>query len=150
MSAWLLRFVALYGVWLALVDNHQRLELIVGGLAAAAAATLAAFVTRAGEVRQRVRARWLVRSLAFPYWIVRDTAIVLASLVRSPRATGRSVAAAWPEEDDHALAEGRFAVAGYLGSFGPNSYAIGHEDEVLVVHQLVPADDVTPARVVDR
>lgn len=149
MAAWLLRFVLLYGLWLALVDNHQRLELIVGGLCAAGAATLGSLVVRAAGLRRATQPRWILRSPAFPLWIARDTALVLLSLVRRPRGSGTSVSRAWPRESD-ATAASRFAVAGWLGSLGPNSYAIGAEDEVLVVHQLVPGKDVTPARIVDR
>ena len=44
----------------------------------------------------------------------------------------------------------RRAIAYTAGSAGPNTYAIGgsSERDLLVVHQLVPSDEITPAELV--
>jgi|SRR4051794_25964953 len=141
-----------FGLWLALTDNIRPLELAVGAGAAVVSGALAAAAMHAGDVRFAPRAVWLRRALAAPFWIARDTGIVFgalaAHLLGRRGLEGRIVPVRMRAGGDDGRSAARRALSGWLGSMGPNSYPVGFEDDVLVVHQLVPTDDLTPADLV--
>ena len=142
--------VPMFALWLALTDNTRPLELIVGAAAALVAGAAAEAAGLAGRVHFRPRARWLVRALALPWWIARDTVLVLGALARG-RTTGRIVVVPFKSRGTDSVDVARRAVAYTLGSAGPNTYALGGspDADVMVTHQLVPGDSVTPAEVVE-
>jgi hypothetical protein len=153
---WALTLVVLTGLllalWIAVTDTTKPLELLVGGGCAllAALATLGAGIE--GRVRMRPRARWVLRLAWTPWWIVRDSAIVLGALLghlllRRPL-HGRMVVVDFPTEGDTPLDMTRRAFAYGAGSAGPNLIVVDGADGVLVCHQLVERDDVAPLRVV--
>ena len=90
-----------------------------------------------------------MRSLALPWWIARDAVLVLGALVRG-RTTGRIVVVPFRSRGTESVDVARRAIAYTIGSAGPNTYALGGstDADVLVAHQLVPSDSVTPAEVV--
>jgi hypothetical protein len=141
--------VPMFALWLALTDNTRPLELAVGGGAALAAGAAAEAAGLAGRVHFRPRARWLARTLKLPWWIARDTVLVLGALARG-RPEGRIVAVPFPSRGEESVDVARRAIAYSAGSAGPNTYAIGGstEADVLVTHQLVASDSITPAEVV--
>ncbi|HEU4973914.1 MAG TPA: hypothetical protein VFT50_02400 [Baekduia sp.] len=156
-SASILRFLAatviwaalLLGLWIGLADNTLRWDTIAGigcALTAGAAMQMAA---RSGQVRLRVRWRWLARAAAAPWWIVRDTALVLRALLRG-RPRGRLRPVRWSRGGDAPLDQGRRALAVSAGSAGPNQYVVAAADDedVLLVHELEPARSVTAVDVV--
>jgi hypothetical protein len=139
----------MFALWLALTDNTRPLELAVGGACALIAGAAAEAAGLAGRVHFRPRARWLVRTLAVPWWIARDAALVLGSLVRG-HPSGRIVVVPFRSRGETSRDVARRAIAYAAGSAGPNTYAIGGspDADVLVAHQLVHSDSVTPAEIV--
>jgi hypothetical protein len=138
----------LFALWIAMTDNTRPIELLVGAGCSLLAGLGCEAAGLFGRVGFRPRARWLLRAGALPWWIVRDGALVLVALVTRRR--GRFMTVPFPTGGDDARAQARRAIAFGAGSAGPNTYAIGCDEDVLVVHQLVPSDDVTPARVVEE
>src|SRR3954447_6715820 len=141
--------VPMFALWLALTDNTRPLELAVGGACALIAGAAAEASGLAGRVHSRPRARWLVRALAIPWWIARDAVLVLGTLARG-RPEGRIVVVAFRSRGETSRDVARRAIAYSAGSAGPNTSAIGGspDADVLVAHQLVPSDSVTPAEIV--
>jgi hypothetical protein len=133
----------LLAFWIALTDNTRPLELLAGAVSALVAATVLQLVVAIGGVRLAVRPRWLVRSLAAPWWAVRDSVILLWAV--PARRRGRLRAVPFAAGGSAPLDRGRRAVAFGVGSAGPNQYVIAEsgEDDVLVIHELVPTSAVT-------
>jgi hypothetical protein len=138
----------LFALWLALVDKSNLWENVVGICCALVAGAAAEAAGLFGRVRFRPRLRWLAWAARAPWWIVHDSAIVLAALVREVvlrrpvigTTTGYRVA---PGGED-GVAVARRALAKGLGSTGPNSIALGIDDDVLVVHRLDPEHGEVP------
>jgi Na+/H+ ion antiporter subunit len=143
---WLLRWLLLMALWLALVDTAQWPELVAGAVAAAIGATLAALITRPGQPKTpgkslallRLGPRRLARPLAR---LVVDTVVVTMVLARAlagrqPRGAFRL--ARYTPDAPRRSAAGR-ALTEIWGSLAPNRYVIGTDDEegVLMVHELV-------------
>ena len=142
--------LALFGLWFLLAGTTERWQTVVGAVCAAVAATGGLLAARLGAVSVRPRAVWLVRSLAAPWWVVRDTAIVLraiAGLVVDPAPRGRFRSFRFPypgtggqgASEPSARGSAGRALAEGVGSAGPNSLVLGPDDErpVLLVHELV-------------
>lgn len=140
----------MFAVWLALTDDTRPLDMLVGGGCALLAGAAAEAAGLLGRVHFRPAARWLLRALALPWWIVRDSAIVLTAPLRRGPLEGGFVVVGFRSRGDGPRDVARRAVAYTLGSAGPNSYAIGgsEEHDLLVAHQLVVNGDITPAEVV--
>lgn len=145
-----LGFLTLYGLWFLLCGTTERWQTIVGAVCSAAAAGGALGAARLGAVTVRPRAIWLIRSLAAPWWVVRDTAIVVHALPamalrRVPRGRFRSFRFASPGTHGpgaaHSSARGIAgrAIAEGAGSAGPNTLVLGLDPErpVLLVHELI-------------
>jgi multisubunit Na+/H+ antiporter MnhE subunit len=141
----------LFALWLALTDNTRPLELLVGAGCALLSGVAAEAAGLLSRVRFRPRARWVLRTAAVPWWVVRDGVLVLRAMLRWPPARGRIVVVPFAAAGDGPRDVARRAMAYGPGSAGPNTYAIGASDEagVLVVHQLVPEDPPTPAQLVE-
>jgi hypothetical protein len=143
----------LFAFWIALTDNTRPWELVAGGVCALLGATALSLAALAGGVAPAPAPRWLLRSLAAPWWIVRDSALVLGAL--AARLTGRPLAGrlrpvVFPLHDDGPREQARRALAFGVGSAGPNQYVVTEspEEDVLLVHELVATGSVSAADVV--
>ncbi|HEX3316424.1 MAG TPA: hypothetical protein VHR88_00265 [Solirubrobacteraceae bacterium] len=139
----LVGFMVLYGLWFLLAGTTERWQAIIGVACAVAATAGALWAAHLGAITVRPRAIWLARSLAAPWWIVRDTAVVLGALPRMalrpvPRGRFRSFRFPGAAEPSARGIAGR-AIAEGAGSAGPNTLVLGSDDErpVLLVHELV-------------
>jgi multisubunit Na+/H+ antiporter MnhE subunit len=145
--AWVIWWVLLAALWLALVDTVVVPELVVGAVGAAIAATGAVLVRRHRRLLLRPRLAW-ARHAARPLrGTVTDMAPLLRVLwrrgVRRRREQGRLVELPYAAvaDDPEAAAHRVFTQA--LGSLAPNTIVIGVDRErgTLLVHQLVPTRD---------
>jgi hypothetical protein len=142
--------LALFCLWFLLAGTTERWQTVVGAACAAVATTGGLLVARMGAVSVRPRAVWLLRSLAAPWWVVRDTAIVLRAIAGlivdpAPRGRFRSFRFPYPGKNGQGASEpsargiaGR-ALVESVGSAGPNSLVLGPDDErpVVLLHELV-------------
>jgi multisubunit Na+/H+ antiporter MnhE subunit len=147
LRAWLIWWVLLAALWLALVDTVLVPELVAGAVSAAIAATGAVIVREQRRLLLRPKAAW-IRSAGRP---LRRTVTDLGPLARALWRRGIR------RRDEHgAMAEVPYAAVGdtpdaathraftqALGSLGPNTLVVGvdRDRRVLLVHQLVPTDD---------
>jgi hypothetical protein len=144
----------LFALWLALTDNTRFWDMVAGGACALLAGALAQAVVRVGAVGFAPRPGWLLRCARAPWWVLRDSVLVLGALLghlllRRPLG-GRIVAVPFEHGDGSPRGQARRALAFGAGSAGPNSFVVGAsaEDRALVVHQLVDSDEVTPLEIV--
>jgi multisubunit Na+/H+ antiporter MnhE subunit len=147
VRAWLIWWVLLAALWLALVDTVVVPELVVGAIAAAIAATGAVIVRGQRRLLLRPRPEW-VRCAGGP---LRRTLTDLVPLARALWRRGVR------RRDEHgAMAELPYAAVAdepdaathrvftqALGSLAPNTLVVGVDADrrVLLVHQLVPTGD---------
>ena len=82
----LVTWALLFGVWMLLVDNDSRPEVIAGAVAAALAAAASELVRAQRIAQVRARPRWLLRAWRPLARIPLDVAIVIAALLRPRRA----------------------------------------------------------------
>jgi len=142
--AWAVAWVFAAALYLLLIDITDLPELIVGGIAAALAATGAELARHQDLVGESVRLRWLVLLYRPLLKVPADVAVVslaaLRGLIRPRRARGRFRAVKFVSQEDERHARGRRAVAVTLGSFAPNTIIVGvdPERELLLAHQLQP------------
>jgi multisubunit Na+/H+ antiporter MnhE subunit len=147
VRAWLVWWVLLAALWLALVDTVLVPELVAGAVAAAIAATGAVVVRQQRRLLLRPRPAW-IRHAARPLLrTVTDLAPLGSALWR------RGVI----RRDEHgAIVEVPYGAVGdssddathraftqALGSLAPNTVVvvIDRDRRVMLVHQLVPTDD---------
>lgn len=122
VGAWLGTWVALWWLWMLLVGEWNRDELV----AATAAATIATAI--GALARSRARATLGVPSAQgawkLPYAVVADFAILLWQLPRRRRGVFRErpAAGSW---------------TAFLANLSPNAYVVDMDDERVVVHDLV-------------
>lgn len=147
VRAWLIWWVLLAALWLALVDTLVTPELVVGAIAAAIAATGAVIVRGQRQLLLRPRLAW-VRCAGGP---LRRTLTDLVPLARAlwrrgvrrddERGRMAEVPYAAVAEEPGAATHRAFTQA--LGSLAPNTLVVGVDAHrrVLLVHQLVPTDD---------
>jgi multisubunit Na+/H+ antiporter MnhE subunit len=140
---WLAWYVPLLALWMLLVDSLALDEVLLGVLAAAAAATAADVVRAQDLVRFRMRPRWLAGVWTLPWQVVVDSGVLAVALWRqlsrpgSVRGTFRVLP--FPREGDDAAAAARRALVTSVVSLAPNTYVVGIEGDegVMLVHQLV-------------
>jgi multisubunit Na+/H+ antiporter MnhE subunit len=147
---WLLRWLVLMVIWLALTDTKNTQDVLAGIVAAALGATVAGLVTRRGSPKPVAKSLALLqlgpRRLLRPLGrLVVDTGILTAALGR--RLAGRRVrgsfrAVRFRPDAPRRSAAGR-ALTEVWGSLTPNRYVVGTDDEeqLLLIHELVPADE---------
>ena len=148
-ALWTGWWLALTVLWVLLVGTVERSEVIAGAVAAAVAATAATSVLAPPGGRFRPRTRWLVSLGGLPWVTVRDTASLFAALwrhlvLRRPvEGRFRAVHFAWDGHGPRAVA--RRALAKAAGSLAPNTYVVGidEDEDVILVHQLVPRAEIT-------
>jgi hypothetical protein len=130
--------------WAAFVGTTATVE-ILWGLGAAAVAAVAAEVVRSQHiVRLRIDRKWLVKGLKLPALMLFDfgviTWVLVTSLARGRRVSGRYVAVAFPAGATHADHVWRRAYATTLSGMSPNAIPIDIDvDENLgLLHALRP------------
>jgi hypothetical protein len=154
IGIWALSTVLLLGLWLALVDNTQFPELMIGLAAAlfAGGGMVVAGVRRGDRVG--AHPAWLARALLAPGWIVRDGLRVAFAAVspRAPRGNFRALAfegARGRQGRD----VGRRVLAKWIGSLGPDCYVVDvlAEEHALLLHELVRHEErPAPMRIVGQ
>jgi multisubunit Na+/H+ antiporter MnhE subunit len=140
--AWVVWWVLLAALWLALVDTTMLPELVAGAVAAAIAATGAVLVRGQRQVVTRPDPRWLRQAWRPLVRLAADVWPLLAALPR--RGAGSTLVevpyaavSEEPRETAHrVLTQG-------LGSLGPNTIVvdIDRDRRTMLVHQLVPTPD---------
>ncbi len=142
-GAWSAGFIFAGALYLLLIDITDLPELIVGGVAAAIAATgfeLAREQRTVGGLR--ARSRWLRRLhrplLNAPGDIATVSVLAVRQLIRPRKVNGVFRAVPFRCGDQNELETGRCALAESLGSFAPNTIIVGvdSERELLLGHQL--------------
>jgi hypothetical protein len=121
--AWLAMWVALWWLWMLLVGEWNRDELI----AATVTATIAATIGELARARARVKLSmptaagvWLI-----PYAVVTDFAILMWELPRRRRGVFRErpAAGSW---------------TAFVANISPNAYVVDMDDDRVLLHDLVP------------
>lgn len=143
---WGIRWILLFGLWLALTDTRTPNELAAGVVVAAIGATVASLISRPGPPRTVASSAALLRlsprQLARPLLrIVPDTGLLAGVLWRrlvrgeDSRGSLRLV----PRDSDPALrsAAGRLLTEVW-GSLAPNRYVIGVDEDrdTVLFHEL--------------
>jgi multisubunit Na+/H+ antiporter MnhE subunit len=134
-------------LWLALVDTTHFQELVAGAVVALIGAATAVLVRSQRRLVLRPRARWFLAAwrpfAAYP----RDLALVTMGLIR--RREGRLFTIPFDAREENPREAARRVLMKTAGSFAPNTYVVGGDEErgLLLVHQLVPTPD--PAADVD-
>jgi hypothetical protein len=144
--AWSLAWIFAAALYLLLIDITDLPELIVGAGAAVLAATGLQIAREQNTVGERVQGSWLLRLyrplLRVPGDILTVSAMALKAVVRRDPAVGSFRAVRFRAVDDEHGHAGRFALAEAAGSFAPNTFVIGvdEEREIVVAHQLRPTE----------
>jgi hypothetical protein len=144
VRSWLLWWIALAALWLALTDTRKLPELATGAAAAAVGASAAAVVRALGLIALRPRPAWVARAGRSYARAPLDCLLLTAAVGR--RLAGRPVAGRFRElpfpatEPDEARAQARRVLASVAGSAAPNRYVayVDFDRERLLVHELVP------------
>lgn len=142
-------WLALFAIWMLLVDSLARPEVIAGMGAAFLALPVALLVSARVERRFQMRARWLREVRSAPFFVLRDSLLVLRALclhvIGREEMRGEFRLVPWsPAEGDDVAANSWQAFAVIATSIAPNTYIIGVDPErgVALAHQLTPT---TPA-----
>lgn len=138
--------VASFALWLLLVTTLARTDVAAGVVAALLTAAVAAYLDRLGVVRWRFRLRWLSQLPRLAWQVLHDLAVLAVALVHPRRTRGQFRALPFDVGDDDPTNAGRRAVLTLAGSLGPNTFVVGYDRErnVVLVHQLVPNEQVLP------
>ena len=140
--AWLGLWVAIFLLYLALVDTRQVPELVLGAFVAATGATAILGVRAARPLRGSFDASMLPIVARAGSNLITETGLVLgfllARLAGRPR-RGRFRTAPFRAGGDGRRDVARRALTESLGSLGPNTIVLGidRERNLVVVHQLV-------------
>jgi hypothetical protein len=150
MAVWAIFTGLLFSVYLLLADKASTQEIVAGFVSAALAALAIVLAGLAGRVRVGFQPRWLLRSLRAPWWILRDSVLVSLSALRptAPRGRFRTLRvrqAGGTEPRD----VGRRVMIKGPGSAGPNTYVVGVEDTLVLIHELLPRGDRNPLEIVE-
>jgi multisubunit Na+/H+ antiporter MnhE subunit len=152
IRAWLVWWVLLMSLWVALDDSLASDELLAGAGAAAIAASLAELAGYQAATRFRMRPRWLIRALRLPGQVAGDMVIVYAALWRRV-IRGEQPASAFitePVRYGDQSPEGMTRRTLLIGarSLAPNAFALGIDldTDAMVLHQLVPRQQAEQGR----
>jgi multisubunit Na+/H+ antiporter MnhE subunit len=147
VRAWLVWWVLLAALWLALVDTVVVPELVAGAVAAAIAATGAVLVRGRRQILLRPRAAWAPAALRAMARFGPDLVPLATALwrrgVRRSGERGRLVEVPYGAVGDDPEAAAHRVLTEAIGSFAPNSIVVDvdRERRVLLVHELVATDD---------
>src|SRR3954447_21249818 len=145
LRAWLLWWIALFWLWMLLVGEWNRVELIAAALGATVAATVAEGVRAATGLRFRIPVREVAAAWTLPAMVFVDFFIVVGSLFVSLRrreiVRGRFIVRDF--DPGSGSAQRRFgsrAWRTYAATLSPNAYVVDTDEErrSLLVHDLVP------------
>jgi multisubunit Na+/H+ antiporter MnhE subunit len=127
-AAW---WAALTALWLLAVGSMSRTELVAGLIAGAVAATSMLVVRQLRLLGFGIRARWLFEARAVPWYLLRDSVVVLAALVRRTRSL-------WRERGLPTDGTGTRAFFTWAGSLAPNTFVVDADPDrdVALVHDL--------------
>jgi len=137
-------WVVLAALWLLLVDSFATVELLVGAVAAALAASVAEAVRERGYVRFSPAAAWLRHGPRVLWQILDDCWILAVALARQLLGKGTVHGVVLRSPMRYGGEGGRDSARRALLNFGisitPNSYVIDLDGETstAVIHQLVP------------
>jgi len=141
---WLIWWVLMMSLWVAVDDSLESDELLVGAGVAALAALLAELVSDQADVRLRIRAAWLPRALGLPGQVVTQTFLVFGALARTlftkaPPPAGRFRELPVGYGDDTPLGVTRRVLLTGAKSLAPNEFVLGIDPDrdVMITHQLV-------------
>jgi hypothetical protein len=140
--AWTVGWVFAAALYLLLIDITDLPELIVGAGAAVIAATGMELAREQALVGENVRIRWLARAYRPVLKVPMDIALVsvaaLRGLLRREAHVGTFRAVRFSCGEDQRHLSGRSALAEAFGSFAPNTFVIGidEERELILAHQL--------------
>jgi multisubunit Na+/H+ antiporter MnhE subunit len=143
VGSWLVWWVLLMALWIALDYSLDVAELLVGAGVAAAGAFAAELVGHQADSHFRIRIRWLIPLWRLPGQMIRDTVVVFVALGRllirgeQPASGFREVPTAWGDESPAGVSR-RVLLVGAM-SVAPNTIVAGmdRERDVMVVHHLV-------------
>ncbi|MGN6256498.1 MAG: hypothetical protein ACTHN3_01950 [Solirubrobacterales bacterium] len=159
--AWILVAIALFALWMLLVDTHEDPQVYAGLVVAAIGATGSELVRRQRVGGARMRMRWLVRAYRPLLSVPRDLARLVLALRgafpnlwfgKAPRPpVGRFRALPFDPGSGAPGDVGREVLAEIAGSFSPNTYVVGLDRErgLLLVHQLVPEEGEDARKSID-
>jgi hypothetical protein len=145
---WLVWWLVCLGLYMLLVFKTELLELFVGMVAAAFAATAVELVRSRGYAPFAADPRWLLSLWRLPREVLVDCYALSKALVL--HLTGRKridgrfrVIHFEGSSGDDPRSEARRAAAKWLGGVSPNTYVIGFDEkrDSVLVHQLVPTDE---------
>jgi multisubunit Na+/H+ antiporter MnhE subunit len=140
IGTWLIWWIGLMAFWVVLDDSVATDELLAGAGAAALGAFLAELVAHQTGTGFGVRAAWLRAAVRLPAEVARDTVIVFAVLARR-LLLGTEPASGFRElRVDEELGGAHEALLIGARSLAPNTFVLGIEGGVMVVHQLVVGD----------
>ena len=143
---WVAWWIVFFTFYMLLVGVWVAEELAAAVLAAAVSATVAEAV-RVQDIRQfRPRLRWILRVYRLPPSIFADCGVVFRALwrhlVKQEEIDGAFRAFRIPIGGEGGRAAARRALLNAAISITPNTYVVGidEENEVVLVHQLVPCE----------
>jgi hypothetical protein len=141
---WLLWWIALFWLWLLLVGEWNRIELVAAAIVATVAASFAVLVLAITGFELRVPLDVLRAARSVPLMVFVDFGILTYALVRS-LVSGRVVRGSFranslPARGDDPEAVGRRALVTILAGYSPNAYVvdISRTHNTALVHDLVP------------
>jgi hypothetical protein len=139
------RAVAMFGLWMLLVDNAHEPELVTGAVAAGLTAVLGEFVFSSRTEHVRFAPRML-RHAHRPFLLlvsdtVRVTRVLLARLLGGRETPGRFRAVRYRAVTADSEDRARRVLTEWGASLAANRYAIGVdvEEGYLLVHELEPS-----------
>lgn len=144
LVGWVSFWLATFWLWLLLVGEWNRIELIAAAAAATIAATIGELARARAEVRVRVPLAWVASAKTVPLTIFVDFAIIVWALARSA-ARREVVRGAFrtrelPIGGDDPAAAGIRAWVAVMATYSPNAYVVDLDAERArsFVHDLVP------------
>jgi multisubunit Na+/H+ antiporter MnhE subunit len=142
LARFALWWVGLVLLWFLYQGEYNRIEQVAAASAAAVSATVAVVVRRQERTDIRLESRWLAKTLAVPWQVVREFGLISVFLLRALRTTrtGETRRLAFPTGGARPPERGRRTIAALAMTFSPNSYVIDMDEEAgeVVVHTLSP------------
>jgi multisubunit Na+/H+ antiporter MnhE subunit len=140
----------LMALWVLLVSDPTLAQLATGVVVSVAVAVAAERAGSQSGLRFRLGADWLAAAARLPFRVVVESAVVTIALwrrlTRREAITGSFRSARFPSGRDQASSTARRALGVLTGSFAPNTYVVGidEEEQLIVIHQLIPDDRLPP------